>query len=485
MIADGRQEALPLPSGREEIRVRFAPNGEIHFAAFFTRTVLYSWLFARRYGGSFILRYDDTDRDRIQPGALDSYPDGLEWLGLDWDEGPRRGGRYGPYEQSQRRALYDDAIDTLIADGHAYYCYCSAERLAALASARRVGYDRHCRDLRRPPRKEAPPVVRFRVPDDIEVHAYDLLHGESVTPTDRVSDFIIRRSDGWPTYHLTVVVDDWHMRISHVLRGCEGLVNMAPQVLLHHALSIPAPFYLHFPLIQTPGFVIGDRLFPRGMGIYIDELAAEDFCQEAVINYYALLGYHHGSDREIWTCDELVANFDYRRISRRPFVTQSVEKLEALNREHLRRHVPNEDVAAACVHAIVDAGLAERDHATHVVGRSLPALRRRLVRPRDAATMLKFVFMTDSEAAADGGVGLDALAAVRRGVANGEPLREAVNAAAAEFGVPTREVAAATVAALGAASSPFGLDEIETVLTPAEMLRRLCALGTAANPVGS
>ena len=211
------------------VRVRFAPSptGRPHVGN--VRTAMFNWLLARHMGGKFILRIEDTDVARKVKGALEAILDGLRWLGLDWDEGPEVGGEYGPYFQSQRLKLYHEAAERLVAQGDAYYCYCSAERLKEMRAEqvrykRPPGYDRRCRDLSPEERtqREAEgitPVVRFKVPREGKTHFNDLIWGEVVFENSTIDDFVLLKSDGYPTYHLANVVDDSAMRISHVIRA--------------------------------------------------------------------------------------------------------------------------------------------------------------------------------------------------------------------------------------------------------------------------
>ena len=217
----------------EKVRVRYAPSptGEPHIGNI--RTALFNWLFARHAGGDFIVRIEDTDQERLVPGAVDSILDGLEWLGVDWEEGPRVGGPYGSYFQSERLPLYDEAAERLIAKGAAYRCYCSRERLDQVRKERQqqkldTAYDRHCRDLTPEQRQDmdaegGPSVVRFAMPTAGTTSVQDLIRGEVEWQNRLLEDFIILKSDGFPTYHLAVVVDDHLMGVSHVLRAEEWL----------------------------------------------------------------------------------------------------------------------------------------------------------------------------------------------------------------------------------------------------------------------
>ena len=388
------------------VRVRFAPNCEAMFMVFITRTILYGWLFARHYGGKFILRIDDTDVDRQVPGSLQSFLDGMRWLGLDWDEGPEVGGSYGPYFQSERLEIYKRYVNHLLATGAAYPCYCTAERLKHLADQQRKEgkapvYDGRCHNLTKSERarlaaKNPNPTIRFATPGQGVIRCSDLLRGEFSTSVTEIGDFIIVRSDGWPTYHLTVVVDDSLMQITHVIRGADGVTNMARQALVYQALEMPVPKYLHFPLVRTAGFSPSERFYPRGALLYVDELKAAGFISGAVVNYYALLGQSYPSNAEILSRETLIRDFDYRRISRALHVNQALDKLTWFNRRYLQHAATVSQLADACFPFLVQAGLAgaEDDDARRTLESVLPFIRCRLGNAADLVDLLRFVFQT-------------------------------------------------------------------------------------------
>ncbi|WNV85801.1 glutamate--tRNA ligase [Umezawaea sp. Da 62-37] len=471
--------AAPDPA---DVRVRFAPNGEIPFAAFFTRTVLYSWLFARRYGGAFVLRFDDTDLDRIQPGALESYVDGMRWLGLDWDEGPDVGGDFGPYRQSERRDLHHAAIDRLLDEGRAYHCYCDRDRLAAVAeSARRPGathlpYDGRCRDLDPAQRRAAVasgvrPAVRLRTPDDGTVVSHDLLRGPVSVSAAGVNDFVLCRPDGWPTYHLTVVVDDAAMRISHVIRGVEGLSNMAPQALVHDALGLPRPHYLHFPLVRTPMFEIGDCFLPRGHGLYLDELRASGYLPGAVLNYYATLGFGYPDDRELLSRNGMVDLFDHRRISRKEFVTQSLDKLRWVNRKHVGAYAPRPEVVEACVEALTARGLPD---ARDLAERGVDVVRGRSATAVEAADLL-LAAHNGPDTPVTATIPPDALRGLADAVHEGQSLTVGIRALAEAHRVAYGDAVRDVVGLIAGPGHPLAPDDLVRVIGPAEAARRIAA----------
>ena len=484
---------LPRPDGMDQVRVRFAPNGEVAYAAFFTRTILYTWLFARRYGGAFVLRLDDTDLDRQIPGALDSYGEGMRWLGLDWDEGPEVGGDFGPYRQSQRRHLYREAVEKLLDEGKAYHCYCDRERLDELAarSRRREGgrpYDGRCRDLSAASRRAAiasgiVPSVRLRVPDDGEIVSHDMIRGDVVVKADRLNDYVISRPDGWPTYHLTVVVDDSQMRISHVLRGSEGVANMAPQAVMHDALGLPRPMYLHFPLVRAGDFGLNEQFLPTGVGIYLDELRRGGYLPQAVINYYAMLGQGYPGDVDIRSLDQLIEHFDYRRISRKDIIEQDRDKLEWMNRRYLQQAAPDADVAAILADRIAADLTVSARTAHSVLARALHTVRTRIAAAPDGTELLRFAFapaprpepgMFPAEQADRVGAVLLRCAAV---LEDGGRLGPVLAAAAAEGGPDRGALTRCAITALTGGRERLGPDDIAGILGPHEAARRLRRAG--------
>ena len=282
-------------------RVRFAPSptGYLHVGG--ARTALFNWLFARRHGGVFVLRIEDTDVERSSDEMVEGILDGLRWLGLDWDEGPKIGGPYGPYFQSERLDRHRAMAERLVAEGHAYYCYCTPEELKAKRDAaeqarRRLAVRPHL--LRadaatRSPRASAtsvPRAVRFRVPDGT-TRFDDLVHGPIEFDGANIEDFVILRSDGQPTYQLSVVSDDVEMAITHVVRGDDHISNTPKQILLYHAVGAPVPQFAHVPLILGPD---KKRLSKRHGATSVMEYARQGYLPEAMVNFLALLGWSPG-----------------------------------------------------------------------------------------------------------------------------------------------------------------------------------------------
>ncbi len=329
----------------DSVRVRFAPSptGYMHVGG--ARTALFNYLFARRHGGRFLLRIEDTDRARYQKEALDEILSSLEWLGLDWDEGPGRGGEAGPYIQSERAELYRDHARILLDSGHAYPCFCTPERLAEMRREQERarlpgagGYDRHCRDLdpaaaaARMAAGEAH-VIRLKVPDDRLVSFQDRIRGEISTRSELLDDLVLLKSDGLPTYHLANVVDDHYMGITHVLRGDEWISSTPRHILIYEAFSWTLPVFAHLPVILAPG---GGKLSKRHGAASVTDYRKAGFLPEALVNFLALLGWAPGDDREIMNRDEMIAAFDLGRVSAKASVFDE-QKLEWMNGQYLAR----------------------------------------------------------------------------------------------------------------------------------------------------
>ncbi len=326
----------------QSVRVRFAPSPTGYPHVGNIRTALFNWLYARHCGGSFIVRIEDTDVARIVEGALEAVLGGLRWLGMDWDEGPEVGGRYGPYFQSRRLQLYRDAARQLVSQGDAYYCYCSPQRLKEMREeqARRKqppGYDRHCRDLSAAERakKEAEgitPVVRYRVPLEGQTGFHDLIWGEVVVENSTIDDFVLLKSDGYPTYHLANVVDDHLMEISHVLRAEEWLPSVPRHKLLYQSLGYEMPQLAHLPMILGPD---RSKLSKRHGAVSITDYREMGYLPEAMANFLALLGWSLDDKTEVLSLPELVKNFSLERISRTAAIFNP-DKLNWMNGVYIR-----------------------------------------------------------------------------------------------------------------------------------------------------
>ncbi|HEX4351515.1 MAG TPA: glutamate--tRNA ligase [Polyangiales bacterium] len=299
-----------------EIRVRFAPSptGYLHIGG--ARTALYNWLWARKQGGKFILRIEDTDRERSTQQSVQAIFDSLRWLGLDWDEGPDVGGAYGPYFQTERLDTYREFVTRLIAIRSAYRCYCTKEDLdrdraahkAKTGSEQGFRYPGTCRDLPDDPSRKH--VVRFRAPESGSTAWDDLIKGRIEIQHSTLQDSVLMRGDGIPLYNLGAAADDAHMKISLVARGDDHVINTVPQILLMQALSLPVPQFAHLPMILAPS---GEKLSKRHAAVAVTDYRDQGYLPDGVLNYLARLGWSHG-DQELFTRNELIEKFGWEHV---------------------------------------------------------------------------------------------------------------------------------------------------------------------------
>lgn len=325
----------------KKARVRFAPSptGTLHIGG--ARTALFNWLFARNSGGSFVLRVEDTDTTRSTQESADGIIEGLRWLGLDWDEGPEKGGLYGPYRQSERLDIYVQFAKRLLDCGQAYYCFCSPEELEqereqARQEKRDYRYSGKCCHLGRQEAEERlrngeTAVLRFKVPTAGSTVVEDLIRGQVAFDNQLFDDFIIMKSDGWPTYNFAVVVDDSSMEISHVIRAEEHLSNTPKQLLLYRALGLEPPRFAHVSMILAPD---RSKLSKRHGATSVQEFRDSGYLPEALVNYLALLGWSSGEDVDFWTVPELVERFNLDSVTRSPAI-YDIEKLTWMNGHYL------------------------------------------------------------------------------------------------------------------------------------------------------
>jgi glutamyl-tRNA synthetase len=311
---------------------------------------LFNWAFARKHGGSFVLRIEDTDQARSTAASEQVIFDALRWLGLDWDEGPDVGGPHGPYRQSERQATYQGYAEQLVKDGHAFHCFCTRERLDEVrreqqANKETTRYDGHCLTLGDSEVSERiaagePHVVRMKVPSEGECVFVDELRGEIRIPYAQVDMQVLLKGDGMPTYHLAVVVDDHLMGITHIMRGEEWINSVPKHVLLADYLGVELPKLVHLPLLRNPDqSKLSKRKNPTSITYYRDM----GYLPEALLNYLSLMGWSMPDERELFTKEEMVAAFDEKRISiRGPIFDQ--EKLKWLNGQYLRNLSDNDYV---------------------------------------------------------------------------------------------------------------------------------------------
>ena len=324
------------------IRVRFAPSptGFLHIGS--ARTALFNWLFARHNGGTYILRIDDTDEQRSTEESMREIYDSLKWLGLDWDEGAVVGGPYGPYVQSERGEIYRKYVQKLLDSDDAYYCYCTPQELTemrekARAEGRSTLYDGRHRNLTETERRKfeaegRKPVVRIKVPDE-SIVAADVILGESVTPPANLQDEIILKSNGSPLYNFTTVIDDYEMKVSHVIRGGDHINNTAKQLVIYRALGVEPPQFAHVPLVFDGK---GEKLSKRRHGelVSVGKYREDGYLPEAMINYLVRLGWSYDDKQEIFSIDELIEKFEVERIGKSNVVFD-VKKLQWLNKHYI------------------------------------------------------------------------------------------------------------------------------------------------------
>ena len=328
----------------KSVRVRFAPSptGYLHVGGL--RTALYNYLFARKNNGKFVLRIEDTDRNRYVEGAVENLISALTWCGLDFDEGPETGGKFGPYLQSQRLDIYQKYIQDLISKGDAYYCFCTHERLEELKKEQQkqkfpqAKYDKHCLSLSKNIIEEnlahkIPFVVRLDVRQNQKIIFDDIVRNRVEFESNNVDDQVLIKSDGYPTYHFANVVDDHLMEISHVIRGEEWLSSTPKHVLLYDSFGWERPFFAHLPLLLNPD---RSKLSKRQGDVAVEDYRAKGFLHEALVNFVALLGWNAGDDKEFYLMNELIENFSLERVNKAGAVFD-LEKLNWLNAEHLRK----------------------------------------------------------------------------------------------------------------------------------------------------
>jgi len=326
----------------QPVRTRFAPSPTGYPHVGNIRTALFAWLFARHEGGKFIVRIEDTDMSRKVEGAVEAILNSLRWLSLDWDEGPEVGGDYGPYFQSQRLKFYQEAADKLISKGDAYYCYCSSDRLDEMRKEQMKrkqppGYDRKCRNLTGQQRSEyelqgITPVVRFKIPLEGQTTFTDLLRGEVTFENSTIDDFVLLKSDGYPTYHLANIVDDHLMQISHVLRAEEWLSSTPRHLLLYQAMRYEPPVFAHLPMLLGSD---RSKLSKRHGAVSLTECSDKGYLPDAMLNFLALLGWSLDDKTDIMSRQELIDNFSLERVSRTAAIFNQ-EKLDWMNGVYIR-----------------------------------------------------------------------------------------------------------------------------------------------------
>ena len=382
-------------------RVRFAPSptGLLHIGG--ARTALFNWLFAKKNNGTFILRIEDTDRARFSPEAVGDLIASLKWLGLDWDEGIEKEGKYGPYVQSERVELYQEYAEQLIREGKAYKCYCTSERLKEMREQRqkegKSGYDRKCKNLSDAERDElekngAKFVVRFAMPVDGATKLTDAIRGDIVYPNEGQDDFVILKSDGFPTYHLANVVDDHLMEISHVLRGEEWIPSTPKHICLYESFGWNPPVFAHLPVILAPG---GGKLSKRHGAAAVTEYQNLGYLPEALVNFLALLGGSVSSDNEVVPLDQLVSDFELKKVSMNGAQFDS-EKLDWMNGVYIRE-LSVDELVKRVKPIMKEAGIIDESTSEEKIKTVVALLQPRMKRLTEIVDSSKYFFLDEIE----------------------------------------------------------------------------------------
>ncbi len=346
------------------VRTRFAPSptGYMHLGNI--RSALYTYLIAKKDNGTFVLRIEDTDRNRYVEGAIDKIYSDLAYLGFNWDEGPDIGGDFGPYIQSERREIYHKYVNRLLESGHAYYCFCSEERLENLREeytkkGLNFMYDGLCKGVSMEEAKKRmeageKPVIRFKMPKVGTTSYHDEIFGELTFANSELDDIVLIKSDGYPTYNFANVVDDTEMKITHVVRGNEYISSTPKYKLIYDALGLPMPTVVHLPMVNKPDGS-GKKLGKRDGDVTLDQYIEKGYLKEAVINFISLLGWSPGGEEEIFTLEELVSRFHIKGISKSPAVYDQ-NKLNWMNGIYIRKE-PIEEITTLSVPYFVKEGL--------------------------------------------------------------------------------------------------------------------------------
>ncbi|MCQ2603861.1 MAG: glutamate--tRNA ligase [Spirochaetia bacterium] len=384
-----------------EVRVRYAPSptGLQHIGG--VRTALFNYFFARANGGKFLLRIEDTDRERYSDESLEDLYSTLEWLGIKWDEGPIVGGSCGPYVQSERTELYREYARKLVETGHAYYCYCTSERLEQLREKQKVekkefGYDRKCRDLSEEEQQKLRdqgirPVIRLKIPLDGYTEYEDFLLGKMKKKnTDVNPDPILLKSDGFPTYHLANVIDDHFMGITHILRAQEWIPSIPLHVILYKAFGWEPPVYCHLPMVMGSD---GQKLSKRHGSTSVRDFRAKGYLPEAILNYVSLIGWSYDDSREFFTREELERLFTLDKLNKAPGVFD-YKKLDWFNGQYIRKK-SDDELMALLIPYLEKAGTVSTpmtEAETAVLKAAVPLAKERLKYLSDIPEVIGFLF---------------------------------------------------------------------------------------------
>ena len=385
------------------VRVRFAPSptGHVHLGS--ARTALYDYLIARQTGGQFILRIEDTDRKRLVKGAEAELIDGMHWLGIDWDEGPDKGGPYSPYRQSERKEIYQEHARKLIDSGKAYYCFCSLDRLGQVRKERQEKklpphYDGLCRlldpeEAQRKVDAGEPHVIRFKSPREGKTVVNDVLRGKIEFDNKNMDDFILVKTDGWALYHLAAIVDDHLMKITHVIRGSEWLPTSPLHALIWRAFGWQEPAWVHLSVFLKPSGKgkmskrEAQDLNKDGYSIFIKDLEKLGYLPEAVNNWAALMGWSYDDHTEFFTMGDLIEKFSLDKLNPSPAAI-NFSKLDHFNKLHIK-NLSDEELAKRLLPYFLQAGLkADMDKLIAIA----PALKDRIATLDDSVERCTFLF---------------------------------------------------------------------------------------------
>ncbi len=333
------------------VRTRIAPSptGELHIGTL--RTVLYDYAFARKSNGTFVIRMEDTDRNRLVEGSQERLLQTINDYGLNWDEGPEIGGPYKPYIQSERLDIYKTHAKQLIEKGHAYYCFCTAERLQKVREEQqarglaKTGYDKHCRNLSQEEVKNSldkglPHVIRIKIPENESVVLHDVIHGDVEFNSNDVDDMILLKSDGYPTYHLAAMVDDHLMNITHVFRGVEWMPSSPIHIFLYNFFGWEVPIIAHLPNLKEKG--MNQKLSKRFGSVDANLFLKEGYLPEATLNLLMFAGWNPGTEKEIYTLEEFIQDFTIEKIQKSDLVVFDRDKLVWYNGYYIRQIPVNE-----------------------------------------------------------------------------------------------------------------------------------------------
>jgi glutamyl-tRNA synthetase len=468
----------------DKIRVRFAPSptGHLHIGG--ARTALFNWLYARHNGGTFILRIEDTDTTRSTDEYIEAIIEGMKWLGLDWDE--------GPFRQTDRFDIYRNYADRLVKEGRAYYCYCSPEELEtrrkeAMSQGKPLKYNGRCRDLKEPV-AGVNPVVRFRMPLEGRTIVDDMIKGTVTFENEQLDDLIILRSDGTPTYNLTVVVDDVDMKITHVIRGDDHLNNTPKQIQLYNAFGYPVPRFAHLPMILGSDKA---RLSKRHGATSVMAYYDMGYLPDALVNYLVRLGWSYG-DQEVFTRDELIKYFSFENVGKAAAVFNP-EKLLWLNQQYIINS-PSDKLAGLVMPFLEKSGVIEKGQSMDMVwlSKAVSTLKERSKTLLDLANSLRYYIAEEvefNEKAKEKFLNeksRDLLAALKEALAvvpefSHHELEQVFKAVVEKYGVKLKDLAQPVrVAMTGGTESP-GIFEVLEVLGKEKTIRRL---ESAINGIG-